>query len=102
MRLGVVLTDERCVTEATTLLRAAHERGWTTRCFLTDRGVLALDNAEFRAAATADPAGVAVCELSVERFGGDLRPDVLAEPIVIGGQYQNAELVHTSDRVVVY
>ncbi len=102
MQLGVVVTDERHATEAGALLQSARQRGWSTRCFLTDRGILALADPAFRGRAIADSGDVAVCELSVERFGATLQPEALAEPVVIGGQYQNAELVHTSDRVVVF
>ncbi len=102
MQLGIVVTDGRYAAEAAGLLREAGERGWATRCFLTDTGVLALRDNAFNQAAAAIPGHVALCELSVERFGAALPPESLAEPIVIGGQYQNAELVHTSDRIVVF
>lgn len=100
MKIGVVLTDERNVADASRLLRKLRERGWKARCFLTDRGVLALGDPGFRSEAIAASGGVAVCELSVERFGASLAPELLADPVVVGGQYQNAELVHTSDRVI--
>jgi hypothetical protein len=102
MQLGVVVTDERYAIDATVLLRTARDRGWATRCFLTDRGVLALGHSELRQVAEETPGSVAVCELSVERFGEGIPPDALSDPVVIGGQYQNAELVHTSDKVIVF
>ncbi len=97
VRLGVVATREEAAGHAVGLLTAALARGWTCRCFLTDRGVRLLLDGAFCALLGMPNLRVDVCEHSWERFGdGTAGPEG-----VMGGQYQNAELVHTSDRVVV-
>jgi hypothetical protein len=102
MRLGLVITDDRCGRRAMDLLAAAFTKGWSIRCFLTDRGVLMLGDPRLTNHLDNDRMAVSLCELSVERY-----PQVaaalhqFADKVVIGGQYQNAELVRHSDRVIV-
>lgn len=97
MRLGLVATREEAAAEAVGLAAHALARGWTCRCFLTDRGVRLLLDPAFRALIGAPGLRIDVCEHSWERFGdGSTGPAG-----VMGGQYQNAELAHTSERIVV-
>lgn len=102
MRFGLVVTDERHGAAALALLEAAQGRGWSCRCFLNDRGVLLLADPGFTNSPAFAAAQVAVCELSVERHEDKgLRPADIDSHVVIGGQYQDAELVKNSDRVLV-
>lgn len=102
MRFGLVVTDERRGAAALALLQAAQARGWTCRCFLNDRGVLLLADAGFTGSSAFRQTLVAVCELSVERHEDKgLRLGDIDSHVVIGGQYQDAELVRNSDRVLV-
>jgi len=97
MNFGVVITTEEFGEYATGLLSAAMDRGWTCRCFLTDTGVGLLRQAPFRKLVESGRVEASVCEFSWKRFGS-------AEPpacVVMGGQYQNAELVHKCDKVIV-
>lgn len=97
VRLGVVATREESAAEAVGLLAGALARRWPCRCFLTDRGVRLLLDPSFRVLIGTPNLRIDVCEHSWERFGdGSAGPEG-----VMGGQYQNAELAHTSDRVVV-
>jgi len=102
MQLGLVITDERCGKYAIGLLTAALARGWSVRCFLTDRGVLMLGDPTLTSHLHNDHMAVAICELSIERYpqvAAALR--LVADKVLIGGQYQDAELVRYSDRVIV-
>jgi hypothetical protein len=102
MRLGIVVTDDRCAPHAVGLLRAAGARDWPTRCFLTDRGVFLLKDPGFRRLLEEGRTHFSLCELSIERYGSDgVSVEGLEDRIIVGGQYQNAELVHNSDRVLV-
>jgi len=103
MRLGVVVTNKAYGAPVIELIRAAHKRGWSIRCFLTDSGVNLLAETAFRALAEDDIASIAACELSLERYGGGV-PGLQNLPgqVIIGGQYQDAELVHETDRVLVF
>ncbi len=102
MRFGLVITDERLGETAAELLASAQERGWECRCFLTDRGALLLSAPWFTDSAGFLAAEVAVCELSIERYEDQgLRVAAIDPKVVIGGQYQDAELVRKSDCVLV-
>lgn len=97
MQLGVVLTAEDNRQHAEGLLAAAAARGWSCRCFLTDRGVRLLMSDSFLRVIRTGAVKLDVCELSWERYGAGAPPP----EATMGGQYQDAELVHLSDRVLV-
>lgn len=103
MRLGIVVTDATWLTEAMGLIDAAQARGWTAECFLTDTGVMLLADPGFVARAQKGQAQVSVCEHSIAHYAeGKVDTAALAEHVVIGGQYQDAELVSRCDRVLVF
>lgn len=97
MRFGLVATREEAGPQLVGLLAAALARGWECRCFLTDRAVRLLLDPSLQELVKAGRIRLDVCEHSWERFGGRTP----APEGVMGGQYQNAELAHTCDRVVV-
>jgi hypothetical protein len=102
MQLGIVVTNDRYRDDVNGLIRAARNRGWEATCFLTDTGVRLLENPEFMAAARSFPKSVSVCEHSVEGQGIATARIEGFDAIVVGGQYQDAELVTRSDRVLVF
>jgi len=103
MNLGIVVTDDRLLDQAVGLAEAARNRGWNLHCFLTDRGVLGLANARLAHLIESGGLKTAICELSVERCPEET-PTRLVEcdHVIVGGQYQDAELVKKSDCVVVF
>jgi hypothetical protein len=103
MRLGIVVTDAVYLPIIKGLIDAARARNWQAECFLTDTGVMLLADGDFVERARAVPGSVAICEHSVERYAeGAYEISSLAADIVVGGQYQNAELVRRCDRVLVF
>lgn len=102
MNLGIVVTNENHAELALGLLETAAARGWKLRCFLSDAGVKLLNNPRFSDFCQGDH-WVALCELSLERYHIDSASVMDTSPnIIIGGQYQDAELVKNSDRVLVF
>ena len=102
MKLGIVVTDDRLLDHAVSLAEAARGRGWSVRCFLTDRGVVGLANQRLADLVQAGALETAICELSVERCPDEVPEQVLScEYVVIGGQYQDAELVKQCNRTLV-
>ncbi|MFA5371242.1 MAG: hypothetical protein WC053_06220 [Sideroxydans sp.] len=103
MYLGIVITDESYLSHANNLLDAAAARGWRTLCFLTDTGVNLLADAGFAERARAHPNGVTLCKHSAELYAaGRFDLDALADVVIVGGQYQDAELVRKCDKVLVF
>jgi peroxiredoxin family protein len=103
MRLGIVVTDESFLPHANALLNAAVARGWEPQCFLTDTGVNLLADAGFVERARARPNSISLCEHSAERYAaGRFDLNALADIVIVGGQYQDAELVRKCDKVLVF
>lgn len=103
MRIGIVVTDAGYRDLVCGLVAAIRARDWLAECFLTDSGVALLADAQFAALARQVPQAVAVCEHSVAHFAtGAFDIGSLAGDIVVGGQYQDAELVRRCDKVLVF
>jgi hypothetical protein len=102
MRFGLVVTNESNADAARKLLEAAQERGWECRCFLTDRGALLLADPGFTTSPAFAKTNIAICELSIERYEDHgLHARAIDPHVIVGGQYQDAELVRNSDRILV-
>jgi len=101
MKLGVVITGEEGTAPAVELLQKAAGRQHELRCFLTDSGVRAMTEPVVREMVTNEQVTLAVCEHSMENFGQSVPEDIVG-PVIVGGQYQDAELVHWCDRVAVF
>ena len=102
MRLGIVLTDDRLAPHAAGLAEAAVRRGGELRLVLTDRGVTALGDDRMGRLLGETSVQAAVCELSVDRYADEIPAGCLeAGDIIVGGQYQDAELVRHCARTVV-
>lgn len=103
MRLGIVVTDAAYLAAANSLIDSIRARDWQAECFLTDTGVMLLADAGFVARAKAVQNSVSVCEHSIERYAaGAFDVAALADDIIVGGQYQDAEMVHRCDKVLVF
>lgn len=102
MNFGIVLTDMRQTQVVLELLQEALDRAWMVRCFLTDDGVNMIKEASFIAMAGNERAHFSMCEHSAERFCKDVDLGALDGVVIVGGQYQNAELVRNSDHVLVF
>lgn len=96
MKLGLVASNENAESHLIGLARAAAARGWTCRGFLTDRGVLLLKSAPLIALVQSGALSLSVCEHSWKLICDSAVPD----GVVMGGQFQNAELAHNCDRVI--
>jgi len=97
MQLGLVVVSDGAEAELLGLVLAATARGWSCRCFLTDRGVNLARSPELLALARSGKLRVDVCEHSWQHYGDGSHP----EGVNMGSQYQNAELAHLCDKVVV-
>lgn len=98
MLLGLVAASDSEERHLVGLASAALRRGWQCRCFLTDRGVRLLRSAALVELAGCGAIQLTVCEHSWEIFGGG----TVAAGVTLGSQYQNAELAHLCDRVIVF
>jgi len=95
--LGIVATNASTEDHVVGLAYAAVARGWQCRCFLTDTGVRLLHSMPLLELARTRKLRVDVCKHSWELYGSGAAPD----GVVMGGQFQNAELAHECDKVIV-
>jgi hypothetical protein len=102
MKFGVVITDMSQSQLALEVMQEILNRAWEVRCFLTDDGVNMVKNSDFMAMTGKAQTHFSVCELSLERYCKDLDLEAMGDAVIVGGQYQNAELVRNSDRVLVF
>ncbi|MCX7168960.1 MAG: hypothetical protein NTY41_01365 [Proteobacteria bacterium] len=97
MLLGLVAASDAEERHLVGLASAAVKRGWQCRCFLTDRGVRLLRSAALLKLAGSGAIQLTVCEHSWKIYGAGS----LAAGVSLGSQFQNAELAHVCDRVIV-
>lgn len=97
MLLGIVATNESAEGHLVGLAHAASARGWQCRGFLTDLGVRLLRSADLIELVNTGALSLAVCEHSWELFGSGDAP----RGVDMASQYQNAELAHLCDKVIV-
>jgi hypothetical protein len=95
--LGIVATNASTEDHVVGLAYAAVARGWQCRCFLTDTGVRLLHSTPLLELARTRKLRVDVCKHSWELYGDGTAPDGVG----MGGQFQNAELAHECDKVIV-
>jgi sulfur relay (sulfurtransferase) complex TusBCD TusD component (DsrE family) len=94
MILGILVNSDRHRDDVIGLVKAAKEAGHQVKLFAMDDGTLVTDDI---CKAVGDDAEVAYCDHSAEARGVK---DV--EGATSGSQYQNAVMVHDSDKVVVF
>ena len=97
MLLGIVATNESAEDHLVGLAHAASARGWQCRGFLTDLGVRLLRSPDLIELVNAGALSLSVCEHSWELFGSGDAPSGVS----MASQYQNAELAHLCDKVIV-
>jgi len=98
MLLGLVAASDAEEQHLVGLASAAVKRGWQVRCFLTDCGVRLL-----RSVALVELAGKGAIQLTVcEHSWAQYYSGSVAAGVALGSQYQNAELAHMCDRVIVF
>jgi hypothetical protein len=96
-RLGILVATDEHVECLKSLLRQAGEAGVATNCFLTDKGVAALQDPGFQEAVKGNGTQLTVCEHSWDRLGlGDPIPE-----FNYASQYQNATMVGWAEKVLV-
>lgn len=99
MRLGIMVTTDRCLEQVVGLTRAAGERGHAVAIFATDAGVNLLGDGRFASLSAMPAVAMSYCGQSAEARGG--APAGLPAAIVPGSQFENAVMTAESDKVIV-
>jgi peroxiredoxin family protein len=97
-QLGILVTKCEKLEHISGIVRAARRAGHPVRIFLTDEGVRFTRDRSFLELLALDDVEVAVCDHICEVLG--IREKV--GDITYGSQYDNAGMMHDSERVLVF
>lgn len=96
--LGILVTKHKDLDHIAGIVRAARSAGHPVRIFLNDEGVRFSLDREFLELLAPGGVEVAVCDHFREKLGIEQR----SEGVTYGSQYDNAVMMHESDRVLVF
>ena len=97
-QLGILVTKHANLAHISGIIRAARSAGHPVRVFLNDEGVRFSLDPGFLALLSLEGVAVAVCDHFREKLGIEQR----SEGITYGSQYDNAVMMHDSERVLVF
>jgi len=98
MRLGIIVTTDRHIEDVIGLARAAIKKGHEVIIFNTDTGTRLLGEPSFRELCKEPRIKMSFCDYNVQKL--NISKEGIPEEILCGSQYNNAVLVHNSDRVI--
>ncbi len=96
--LGIMITKYENLEHIAGIVRAARKAGHPVTIFMTDEGVKFTGNPRFRELLEIDGVEIAVCDYSCACIGLHEK----AAGIIYGNQYNNAGMLHASERVLVF
>jgi sulfur relay (sulfurtransferase) complex TusBCD TusD component (DsrE family) len=96
--LGIMVTQYENLEHIAGVVKAAHAAGHPIMIFLTDEGVKFTRDPKFLELLKVDGIEISVCDHSCERTGIHDK----TEGISYGSQYNNAGMLHDSERVLIF
>ncbi len=96
--LGIMVTKYANLDHIAGVVKAARMAGHPVQIFVTDEGVKFTREPGFLELRKQDGVEIAVCDHSCERIGVHEK----AEGISYGSQYNNAGMLHDSERILVF
>jgi hypothetical protein len=96
--LGIMVTKHANVEHIGGCVKAARKAGHPVQIFLTDEGVRFTRDPKFLELLKIDKVECSVCDHSCERIGLHEK----TEGISYGSQYNNAGMLHDSERVLIF
>jgi len=96
--LGIMVTKYANLDHITGVVKAARKAGHPVQIFMTDEGVKFTRDAKFLELLKVDGVELSCCDHSCEHQGVKEK----TEGITYGSQYNNAGMLHDSDRVLVF
>jgi hypothetical protein len=97
-QLGILITKNADLDHIAGVVKAAIQAGHPVRIFVTDEGVQFTRDPKFLELLDLDGVEVAVCDHMCDVLGVKEK----AADIIYGSQYDNAGMLHDSERVLVF
>lgn len=99
MKLGILVNTDAHLDDILGVISAALTRGHTVTVFTMDRGTRLLLDPRFSGLCDRGCVAMSFCEHSAQEEG--VATEGLPRAIVCGSQYDNAIMVHNSDKVII-
>lgn len=99
MKLGILVNTDKCLGDIVGITKSAVKKGHEVIIFTMDAGTLLLEDPEFSALCGVRGVEMSFCSHNAEKFGA--KTEGLSEEIICGSQYNNAQMMHNADRVIV-
>lgn len=99
MKLGIFVNTDRHLTDVVGLSKAAVSKGHEVIIFNMDDGTKLIGTPEFKELCKMKGVSLSFCDHSAKGIG--VSTEGLPQEIVCGSQYNNAVMMHETDRVIV-
>ncbi len=99
MKLGILVNTDKYLGDIVGITKSAVKKGHEVIIFTMDAGTLLLEHPDFSALCEIDGVQMSFCSHNAEKFGA--KTEGLSEDITCGSQYNNAQMMHNADRVIV-
>ncbi len=99
MKLGILVNTDQHLPQITGITRAAAAKGHEVIIFAMDDGTRLLAEADFVSLAELGKVKSSYCDHSAQAL--EVKTDSLPEAIERSSQYNNAEMDHNADKVIV-
>lgn len=99
MKLGILMNTDKNVEDVIGLVNAAVSKGHEVVLFNMDKGIPPLETDAYRQLCKKSGVSIAYCDHSSKHEG--LNKDGIPEEVVCGSQFDNANMMHDADKVIV-
>ncbi|TAL24963.1 MAG: hypothetical protein EPN94_06240 [Nitrospirae bacterium] len=99
MKLGIFVNTNRHLADVTGLVKAALARGHEVIMFNMDDGTKLLGTPEFKELCKTKGVTMSFCDHSAKGLG--VSTEGIPAEIVCGSQFNNANMVHDADKIIV-
>ena len=99
MKLGILVNTDKNVNDVIGLVKAAVSKGHEVVLFNMDKGIPALENDAYRQLCKTSGVSIAYCDHSSKSM--NLNKDGIPEEVACGSQFDNANMMHDADKVIV-
>ena len=99
MTLGILVNTDRHVEDIIGLTKAAISKGHEVIIFMMDSGVKLLGNSSVTGLSSESGVSMGFCDHSAGKVG--VSKDGIPDKVVCGSQFDNANMNHEADRVIV-
>ncbi len=99
MKLGILVNTDKHLEHITGITKSALKKGHEVTIFAMDTGTLLLASPEFTSLSELEGVHMSYCSHNAEKYGA--KTEGLPEAIVGGSQYNNAQMMHNVDKMIV-